>query len=161
LNDLSQSSAIELLRLHARIGKELRDRGLTRSSNNPVGDFAEQLFCRAFGWRMVNNSTRAIDAIGPDQTRYQIKARRMTRHRPSRQLSAIRGLERCHFDFVAGVLFDEGYSVIRAAIIPHAVIVARATYQELTNSYRFHLRDDVWEASGVRDVTAELRSVEL
>jgi hypothetical protein len=50
---------------------------------------------------------------------------------------------------------------MKAALIPHSVALERATFVEYTNSHRFMLRDDVWTAAGVRDVTAELRAVKL
>ena len=59
------------------------------------------------------------------------------------------------------MLFGEDYTVLRAALIPCSIAAERSTYVEHTNSYRFLLRDDVWNAPGVRDVTAELRIVEL
>jgi hypothetical protein len=152
---------IELLRLHAEVAEELRTRGITRSSNNPTGDLAEYLFCKAFGWKQSGNSNANVDAIADDGTRYQIKGRRMTRHNRSRQLSAIRDLAGAHFDFLAGVLFSEDYGILRAAIIPRAVAEQRASFVEHTNSHRFLLRDDIWEAPGVRDVTAQLRAITL
>jgi hypothetical protein len=85
----------------------------------------------------------------------------MTLHNKSRQLGAIRDLEGAHFDFLAAVLFSEDYGVSRAAIIPCAVVVERATFVKLTNSHKFLLHDDVWDAPGVRDVTAQLRAVIL
>ncbi len=84
-----------------------------------------------------------MDAVGPDGTRYQIKGRRMTRHNKSRQLSAIRNLGGSHFDVIAGVLFNEDYSVLRAALVPRSVVVDRAKFVEHTNSHKFLLRDDV------------------
>jgi hypothetical protein len=159
--DLSGLSTVELLALHAQVADELRARGITRSSNNPTGDLAEYLFCKAFGWAQSGNSNANIDAVAPDGTRYQIKGRRITRHNNSRQLSAIRDLPGSHFDLLAGVLFNEDYSVMRAALIPHGVALARATFVERTNSHRFLLRDDVWNAPGVRDVTIELQKVEF
>jgi hypothetical protein len=48
---------------------------------------------------------------------------------------------------------------MRAALIPCAVAIDRAKFVKRTNSHRFLLRDDVWNAPGVRDVTAELRAV--
>ena len=149
----------ELLALHARVGDELRVRGITRSANNPTGDLAEYLFCRAFQWHQANNSKANIDAVGPDGITYQIKGRRMTHFNNSRQLSAIRDLSSAHFDFLAGVLFNENYSVMRAALIPHKVVIKHASFVERTNSHRFLLRDDIWCIQGVRDVTTELRSV--
>jgi hypothetical protein len=157
--NLSELTPPELLVLHAKLADELRTRGITRSANNPTGDLAEYLFCKAFGWTQAGNSHTNVDAIGTDGTRYQIKGRRITRYNNSRQLSAIRDLSGGHFDFLAGVLFNEGYSVMRAALIPHAVAVARAKFVERTNSHRFLLHDDIWNAAGVRDVTSELRVV--
>lgn len=91
--------------------------------------------------------------------RYQIKGRLISAVRPSRQLGALRKLDGAHFNFLAAVLFSEDYSVFRAAIIPHDVVVTVARFQAHTNSHIFILRDDVWNAPGVRDVTAELREV--
>ncbi len=159
--EISQLSAIELLALHAVVAEELRERGLTRSSNNPTGDLAEYLFCKAFGWTRTGNSNANIDAIAENGARYQIKGRRMTRHNRSRQMSAIRDFSGRHFDFLAGVLFTEHYGIHRAALIPYAVVEQRATFVEHTNSHKFVLRDDVWDAFGVQDVTEQLRAVGL
>jgi hypothetical protein len=153
--NLSELSPPELLALHAKLADELR---ITRSANNPTGYLAEYLFCEAFGWKQAGNSHANVDAIDTDGTRYQIKGRPITQYNNSRQLSAIRDLGRAHFDFLAGVLFSEDYAVMRAALIPHAVAIMRATFVKRTNSHRFLLRDDIWNAPGVRDVTAELRA---
>ena len=149
----------ELLLLHTRIGDEMRRRGVTRSANNPTGDLSEYLFCKAFGWQQAGNSHANIDAVAADGTRYQVKGRRITRFNNSRQLSAIRDLKGGHFDFIAGILFNEDYSVMRAALIPHCVALERAKFVERTNSHRFLLQDDVWSAPGVQDVTAALKAV--
>jgi hypothetical protein len=159
--DLSNLSPSALLALYAQVADELRSRGITRSSNNPTGDLAEYLFCKAFGWKQSGNSNPSIDAIDSGGVRYQVKGRRITRYNNSRQLSAIRNLAGAHFDFLAGVLFNEDYTVMRAALIPHSVALERASFVEYTNSHKFLLRDDVWSAAGVREVTAELRAVNL
>jgi hypothetical protein len=119
--DVTRSSPKELLALHATVAEELRTLGITRSSNNPTGDLAEYLFCKAFSWAQAGNSNRNIDATAADGTRYQIKGHRMTRHSKSRQLSGIRDFQGRHFDFLAGVVFTETYEVLRAAIIPYGV----------------------------------------
>ena len=98
--DLTRMTPAELLRLYAGIGTELRRRGIVRSENI-TGDMAEYLFCRTFGW------TRAGDGI----TRYQVKARRITPANPSRELGAIRDIAGQHFDFLAGLLFDQSCDV--------------------------------------------------
>jgi hypothetical protein len=156
--ELSRLSVSALLALHGEVSDALRARGITRSSNNPVGDLAEYLFCRTFDWKQADKSVAHIDAIGEDGTRYQIKARRVTVFNKSRQLGALRELRGGHFDFLAGILFSDNYSILRAAIIPHAVVLERSTFVERTNSHRFLLHDDVWDAPGVRDVTAEMQA---
>ena len=161
MDDLSLLKPKQLLALHARVCDELRAREITRSSNNPTGELAEYLFCKAFGWKQAGKSKANVDAIGSDQERYQIKGRRVTRYNRSRQLSAIRDLAGAHFDYLAGVVFNEDYTILRAAIIPYAVAKERSSFVERTNSHRFLLRDDVWDAPNVRDVTGELRAVSL
>lgn len=153
---LKSLSVAKLLVLHAQVGEELRERGVVRSANNPTGDLAEYLFCRAFGWQQAPNSERGYDAIGPDGTRYQIKGRRIHRRNKSRQLSAIRDIGGGHFDVLAGVLFNDDFHVVKAALVPIALVTERSTYVAHTNSNKFILRDDVWTAPGVRDVTAEI-----
>ncbi len=156
LHDLQNFTVAELLNLHGKVGEELRARGVLRSANNPTGDLAEYLFCAAFEWAQAPNSERGFDATGADGTRYQIKGRRVHRRNPSRQLSAIRDLAGGHFDVLAGLIFDDDFRVIRAALIPRGVVEERSTYVSHTNSHKFILREDVWAAPGVRDVTAEV-----
>ena len=161
MTDIAKLPTYDLLALYARIINELRSRGFTRSANSPVGDLAEYLFCKAFNWEQAGNSTPNLDAVDSEGNRYQIKARRLTQHNTSRQLSAIRDLHGNHFDMLAGVLFKEDFGILRAALVPRAIVVDRARFQQLTNSYRFFLRNDVWDMQGVRDVTEELRAVDL
>ncbi len=159
--NLAHFDVRSLLLLHGRISQTLKDRGVTRTANSPTGDLAEHLFCKAFGWTQADNSMKSIDATCVDGFRYQIKGRRITRPNGSRQLSAIRDLEGGHFDVLAGVIFDEHFGVVRAALVPAAVIRSGATYVKRTNSSKFILRDDVWAQPGVRDVTEVLRAVTL
>jgi hypothetical protein len=158
---LQEMKAAELLKLHAEINEQLRARGILRSANNPTGDLAEYLFCKAFSWQQANNSVRGYDATDSKGTRYQIKARRVHRRTKSRELSAIRDLAKGNFDILAGILFDDDYNVIRAALIPRAVIEARSQYSAYTRSNRFMLRDEIWLLDGVKDVTDKIRAVAL
>lgn len=150
----------QLLKVYADVLDELRKRGTLRSSNNPVADYAEGLCVRAFGWTLVTKSSKGHDAITANGQRIEIKARRITIHNPSRQLSAIRGLEDRHFAQLAGVLFDAQFRVLRAALIPHRVVRSEATFVPGTNSWRFLLRDGVWDLPGVIDITNKLRKAQ-
>lgn len=160
MRDLKELTPPELLVLHGAISEELRERRITRSSNNPLGDLAEHLFCRALHWNQADPSMRDADATDQHGTRFQIKARRLTAHNKSRQLGALRDLPDKHFDVLAAALFREDYTVLRAALIPHSIVVEYARRVERTNSSRFILRDSVWTLPDVKDVTAQLQKAE-
>ncbi|WP_072394243.1 hypothetical protein [Hyphomicrobium sp. CS1GBMeth3] len=156
--DVSSLTVIDLLKTYGAVLDELRRREIVRSTNNPVSDLAEHLFCTAYpSWMRENNSASGHDAVDPTGLRYQIKARRLHRNNGSRQLSAIRNLPNDPFDFLAGVLFDETFGIRRAAIIPLAVVKERAKHVEHTNSWRFLLREEIWADPGVLDVTERIR----
>lgn len=158
MSNLLNLPVLDLLALHVEIMDELRDRDVIRSTNNPTGDLAEYLFCRAFGWEQNPNSAKGVDAAAPDGTRYQIKGRRLHKSNRSRQLSAIRDID--GFDFLAAVLFDHQYRVSRAALIPVSIVRSRATVVEYTKSHKFMPPDGVWDLPGVIDVTDKLRAAE-
>jgi hypothetical protein len=153
MTDLTQRTPAQLLRLYAGIGPELRRREIVRSENI-TGDVAEYLFCLALG--LTPRPEAHIDAVGPDGKRYQIKGRRLTPSNQSRELGAIRDMAGQHFDFLGGLLFDESFGIYRAALVPHDVVMQRATFVVRSNSHKFLLLDDVWDVPGVRDVTDEL-----
>jgi hypothetical protein len=136
---------------------ELRLRGVVRSTNNPLSDLAEELFCQTFGWTRAERSNAGHDATDAANVLYQIKGRRLSPLNASRQLSAIRDLEAKPFHYLAGLLVDEQFKILRAAIVPWEVVHAKSRFVARTNSWRFLLRDDVWSEPGVRDVTEELR----
>ena len=158
MTDLKNMGLGSLLSLHAGTMEELLRRGVARSANNPTGDLAEFLFCRAFSWQQAPNSERGFDASDGRGKRYQIKGRRLHHRNRSRQLSAIRELD--GFDTLAAVLFHDEYRVLRAAPIPNAIVRERCTFVQHTNSQKFMLTDDVWDDGRVRDVTVELRAAE-
>jgi hypothetical protein len=110
--DLPILTPPQLLVLHSEVADELRRRGVTRSSNNPTRDLAEYLFHKAFGWTQADNSQANVDAIGYTMAD---QGRRITRFNKSRQPSAMRDMAGSRFDYLAGVLFREDYTVKRAA----------------------------------------------
>lgn len=158
LPDIRLLTPAQLLRTYGAVLDELRRRKIVRSSNNPLSDYAELLFCEAFGWTQKGNSESGYDAIDAQGNRYQVKGRRLTRFNGSRQLSAIRKLDTKPFDYLAGLLVDERFTVLRAVIIPLSIVEARSTHVAYTNSWKFMLVDDVWALPLARDVTGELRA---
>jgi hypothetical protein len=160
LMDATHLTPLELLRMRGAILDELRRREIIHTTNSPISDCAEVLFCRAFGWTRVGNPASGFDAMDAAGQRNQIKARRITDAPGSRQLSAIRGLVASPFDTLAAALFAPSFSVHRAALIPIDVVRTRVRRSSHTNSDVFHLRDNVWSMPAVIDVTDELRAAE-
>ena len=154
-------SVSDLLADYAAILEELRRRDIVRSSNNPLSDYAELLFCKAFQWEREKNCKAGYDATDNSGIRYQIKGRRLTKYNGSRQVSAIRGLDKVPFEYLAGLLVNENFQIIRAALVPFLIVRDRSVRVNHTNSWKFHLRDDVWDLPDVRDVTADLRAIAL
>lgn len=150
----------ELLSLFAGIVEELRRREVVRSSNNPVADYTEWLVAEALSLEQLRGSTTGCDAVDAEGRRYEIKGRRLTRHNTSTQLSVIRGLDLCHFDFLVGVLYDEDFLVSRACLIPHEVVKTTATYRKHVNGWILYLRPAIWEEVGVVEISDQLKAAQ-
>lgn len=146
-------SDADLLKRFADVMQEIRRRDITRGMNNPVADYAESLAAKALNAKVMPQSNTGYDLCGPDNARYEVKARRLNGSNKSRQLSAIRNLHDRHFDFLVGVLFNEDFTVYRAAIVPWEVVKDRAVYRKHTNAWNFQLKDEVWSLPGVKDLT--------
>ena len=156
--DLRERTPEELLALTGRILDELLQRGIVRSTNNPVADYSEYLTAKAFGLRLVANANAGFDAISEAGTRFQVKARRLTPRNGSRQLGFVRGMASSAdpFDFLVGILFDTNFRVIRAALIPVGVVRQLARRVDYVNAWRIILADSVWTIPGVEDCTERI-----
>lgn len=155
--NLSTLSNSELLALHCQVMGLLRERGVVRSSNNPVADYTESLVAKALNATLVTASQAGYDAVGADGTRYQVKGRRLTARNGRTQMSAIRNLASKPFDVLAAVVFDENLQVRYGALIPHAVVLELARYTAHTNSHIFLFPPAVLTRPEVTDVTGALK----
>ncbi len=159
---VASMSNADLMQLYGSVIDELRTREVVRTGNAPLGDYAEYVFAKAFGWTLEGNSASGFDATDIAGVRFQIKARRLRNNTPGeRQLSVIRSLPDTKFDVLAAVLFDRNFKVCRAALIPHAIVMKRAAFIEHVNGWRIILDDNVWNEPGVRDVTLQLAAVAI
>jgi len=126
----------ELLELYARLLEELRQRQLVRSSNNPVSDYAERIICERLHLSLQVGSNKGYDALEAETgTRYQIKARRLTRRNQSKQLGVIRNLEQELFDFLVAVILDEQFNPIEIWRIPREIISKYARFSKHQNGH--------------------------
>jgi len=155
--DLKGYSPPELLHLYDELLNELLTQKIIRTHNNPVADYAEWLVANALSLNLCPNSNKSCDAISKDGIRYQIKARRFSKSKGSRQLSAIRDLDGNGFHFLIAVLFDCNFSVIEAYQIPHNQIAQHARFSEHTNAHLLQLKGPILTAPGVVRIDDQLR----
>jgi hypothetical protein len=102
--DVKQLTVGELLATYAGILEELRDRGLIRTKNAPVGDLAEYACVIAYGGELARNSEKSFDLVASDHRRIQVKVRNVDFKTSSGQtFSAIRSFD---FDACIFILID-------------------------------------------------------
>jgi hypothetical protein len=151
--ELNTSPVSDLLRLYSVVLEELRRRGITRTSNNPVADYTEHVVARSLNLSLVDNSVSGYDATDSKGRRYQIKGRRLTRQNSSTELSALRNLSKRPFDFLVAVVYRADFSIDYAGIVPYDVVVELSKYTKHTNAHRFLMRRSVLDDPRVTDLT--------
>lgn len=147
----------QLLQVTGAVIDELKRRGINRTGNNPLSDYAEWLVEGRLGLKLAPKSMKGFDATDPKtQLKYEIKARRVTPGNSSRQLSALRDLDKKPFDFLIAVVFSKDFDVKLALKIPIKVVKERAKRVDYTNSYKLEAKDSLKNVSGVEDITSLL-----
>ncbi len=147
----------QLLQYYSRILEELRLRKIVRTSNSPIGDYAEWLIANQPGLTLVTNSTSGHDAVDSLGLKFQIKSRRLTSHNKSRQLGAIRNLKNQDFDYLIAILFNEQVEILQVVKIPHEIIEKYAQYRQHVNAHILVLRDNILSDPMVEDLTSQFR----
>ncbi|MFC2079525.1 hypothetical protein ACFLSZ_06065 [Candidatus Bipolaricaulota bacterium] len=155
--ELEELSVLDLLRLHAAILSELISRGIVRSKNNPIADYAEYLVCKALALTLMGKSNKGFDAVDKSSKRYEIKARRESKDRKTTLTSPIRDLEGEHFDELIIVLFGEDYTVKKAVQLPRRLVKQVGRFVNHVNGWVIPLRDSLWTTPGCTDITQQLR----
>lgn len=154
MKNLETKPNADLLREYGKILGILKSRGLIRTFNNPVADYAEYLFTKAFSLELMPNSYAGYDAIDKkSRIRYQVKSRRLTGESYSRQLSVIRNMEHKKFDYLIGILFHENFSVAEVYEIPHNLIKKYGRYSSHQNGYILQLRGELLTDKKMKDIT--------
>lgn len=117
--DVKALSVRELLALWASVLRELRERGVVRTFNNPIGDIAEQLVAVHYGGERGSFSQKTWDVRVGDEL-LQVKALRRTGSRSRRNLSPVRSDD--GYTAVIVVVFTEDLRVDEALRIPREVV---------------------------------------
>lgn len=156
--NLASLSVQDLLKLQAAAIGELKDRGILRTKNNPVGDYAEWLVSSSLNLKLAKNSATGHDAVSDSGQKIQIKARRVSADNKSRQLGVIRNLEKMDFHELVAVIFNEAYEVVEAISIPHSVIAEYSTYKPHVNGHILHIRGALLSDKRIRNIRTELQA---
>ena len=125
-------SAASLLRQYASLLGELKRRGVLRTNNAPIGDYAEYLAQRVYGGELQPNSNKSFDLMAPDRTRIQVKARALgPQTRPQAKFSPFRSFD---FDTAVFVAFDlSTYAIVWAREVPVTTVAAEVSYSAHVN----------------------------
>jgi hypothetical protein len=142
-SDLKSMGELALLKSYAELMEELRDRGIIRSGNNPVADYAEKVAVERLRLKRVGKEEKGFDALDVQGYRYQIKGRRITKHNSSRQLSVIRNLGDRLFDYLVAVIFDESFKVKEIWEIPCGFVREHSRFSEHQNGHIFYAKPEI------------------
>ena len=127
-----------LLRLYAGILVELRERGVIRTNNAPLGDYAEHLAFHVYGGALAPNSEKAFDILDSDNRRVQIKACSWgSNSRSSTAFSVFRSLD---FTVATFLLVDaDTYRLLWARELTADQVRENASWSSHVNGWRIRV----------------------
>lgn len=153
LPDVSRLRVRELLQVEANIVAELRQRGLVRTNNKPLGDIAEQVVLSARGGVLEPNSMKSHDITDPGGRRIQVKAMGGRVAGKAGKFSPFRSFE---FDIAVFLVFEfQTFELAFAREVSANDVEAVSRYSAHTNGRQPTLRQI--ENAGI-DVTNEMRA---
>lgn len=159
--DVSTFSESDLFSFYRAILAELKSRGVIRTENAPVGDYAEYLVAAALGGRLAPKSEKSWDVVlRDDGEKLQVKARVVSDPaEPGQlQLSPFRSFD---FDFAVIVLLSTtDYAVVRASKVPRHVVESSAVYRQHVNGKVLFARPEIMGHPLATDLTATLRAAQ-
>jgi len=120
--DASRRDKRELLSDWVAIMRQLRELGVIRTNNNPIGDIAEALVCDHYGGERASFSQKGWDVKTPAGERIQVKSRRKTPDSTPTVLSPISDDE---YDSLVVILFNEDFQVTEGLKATRALVEAR------------------------------------
>lgn len=123
--------------------RALRERGVIRTNNNPVGDIAEAIVHAHFGGERGSFAQAGWDVKTPSGERIQVKALRQTPTGKRRNLSPIRDAD---YDSVVVVILDEDFKVTEGLKLAREVVEELFQHRDYVNgriiTVTGSLRDD-------------------
>lgn len=157
MKNLEKLSPIRLLRDQFEILEELKKKGIIRTRNSPIADYAEWLVCKKMDMCLMKSSTKGLDAIDKNGKKYQIKTRHLISPSSSRQLGVIRNLGGKEFDRLIAVLFDKEFNIKEAYEIPAKIIGKYARYSKHQNGHILILRGMILKDKKIKRIDRLLK----
>jgi hypothetical protein len=129
---LGQSSVPDLLEAYASILTELKARKVVRTSNAPLGDYAEYLAQKVYGGSLAPNSSKSYDVTAEDGRLIQVKARTLGEGTStSAVFSVFRSFD---FDVATVLVFDSAtYDLLWAREVSPAEVENSARWSSHVN----------------------------
>jgi hypothetical protein len=109
--DAKSRSTPELLGDWTRIMRELADRDIIRTNNNPLGDIAELVVASHYQGERGSFSQAGWDVIAPEGERIQVKSLREV---PGKKRTNFSPISDPDYDSVVLVIFNEDFQVTEA-----------------------------------------------
>jgi hypothetical protein len=160
LRSIDGASIPDLLAGYAKTLGILKARGVLRTANAPLGDYAEWLVWRAFGGTIEPNSTKSHDVSDATGRRLQVKAR-LVSERPTPGQLQTSVFRTWNFDFAVLVqLAERDYAVVRASMLPALVFDegrSNAKWSEHVKGWAVFMTPALMGHSDAVDVTQALR----
>lgn len=158
--DLTGFSESRLFSLYRSILAELKHRGVIRTENAPVGDYAEYLTAAALHGELAPNSEKSWDVRSSSGEKLQVKARVVSDPPlPGQlQLSPFRSWE---FDAAVIVLLSStDYSVWRASKVPRELVETAAVHRPHVNGKVLLARPEIMGHATATDLTEAFRAAQ-
>jgi hypothetical protein len=148
------TSVEDLLAAYASAMAGLRERGVTRSANSPIADFAEHLAGWHYTGKLEAQSTSGFDVLGSDGVRVQVKALwHLGKSRTS--LSALRGLEQRSFDLLLAVVFAADLRSWEGFELDYELVVEKSRWSSTWSAHRLSISKQLVTDPRVRRITLE------
>lgn len=156
--DLSSASASDLFVLQGQLLGELRARGVLRTNNPPVGDYAEWLVSQVLDSdRLPANSTKSFDLESRKYKKVQVKARLVSSPAKSGQQQTSPFRTR-GFDYAAFVLLsDIDFSVVSAVLLPLGAVEERWHWRQHVKGWTVQMNGPTMTHRDAIDISDDLR----
>jgi hypothetical protein len=122
----------KLIALYSEVFDELMERGIVRSTNNPVADLAERLVADYFGVELEPQSRKGFDLLTGDGRKVPVKAAR----RSAKGRFALSAFRSDGFDVVAVLLFEKSFRLVEVLLVPREAFLDLRSWSRTWNAHR-------------------------